>query len=731
MADRLRDTGEVGAAVEAYGTILAESPFLTSIRVQYGNMLKDCGRLLEAEAAYLHAAAESPDDADIHLQLGHVLKLMGHRPASLAAYQRAADLNPSLTEALRELSAAGQAGAQQRLFNRQVRDGGVEALLTLVGQVSDLRAKLDQMLTDFPDPRGIVAFPIERYTDFRRLFDVPFPPDIVPNTGITVLLTADPATPATLYAQLAALRAQSHPNWTAAVLGHDAGQRSVVERAAASDARIAWVEVAATEPLAAAELRAAQTALEWLLLAAPGAILHSHALAWIIAAYELGGAPAFFFDQEIGHNEGGHVVRTNPVLRQTVDYDTLLEANTCGHSVAVQRNIFLAQTKQLCFSSIASSRSSLLLELSHRSHVGHIPFPLAWHFAKTEPDESVSAHREAVAHHLVVAELKVEQVAQSEQDAPVTIRWLPHSSLEKFTVIVPTRNNPADLGIFIETLRMTAAQPDSLSVVVVDNGSDPSTRCLLDKMQQSDLHVLRMDEPFNWSRLNNCAVAHTQTSLLVFANDDMRMLTPGWDNILRGLLERPDVGAIGARLLYPDNSVQHAGVLLGWQGSAIHDGLYASADEPGPNDRWHLTRAVSAVTGAFLATRRQTFLDIGGFDADELPIAYSDIDYALKLRAAGLRVLWTPGITLHHYESKSRGLDYTSLEKQVRNASERRVMEQRWGAAMKIDPSVHPLWYDTSLPFRLITSASASRVANYIQTSAKSHPWRVTRERSV
>jgi O-antigen biosynthesis protein len=125
-------------------------------------------------------------------------------------------------------------------------------------------------------------------------------------------------------------------------------------------------------------------------------------------------------------------------------------------------------------------------------------------------------------------------------------------------------------------------------------------------------------------------------------------------------------------------------VPFGWQGSVTHDGLYEAASEPGPCRRWHLTHAVGAVTGAFLATRRQTFLDLGGFDEAALPIAYSDIDYALKLRASGSIVLWTPNITLYHHESKTRGLDHADSAKQARNAAERRVMEQRWGAALTL-----------------------------------------------
>jgi GT2 family glycosyltransferase len=232
-----------------------------------------------------------------------------------------------------------------------------------------------------------------------------------------------------------------------------------------------------------------------------------------------------------------------------------------------------------------------------------------------------------------------------------------------------------------------------------------------------------VDEPFNWSRLNNRAVAAVERPLLLFCNDDIVMLSHGWDDVLRGLLDRPEIGAVGARLLYPDETVQHAGMLFGWRGATIHDGLYESRWEPGPAGRWHLTRAVGAATGAFLATRRELFLAHGGFDETALPVSHSDVDYALKLRASRLKVLYTPEITAYHHESKSRGLDHLDPEKRARHAAERAVMEQRWGAAMMADPSVNPVWHMATLPFRLLSAPSRSRLWAHVERCAAEDPW--------
>jgi hypothetical protein len=210
---------------------------------------------------------------------------------------------------------------------------------------------------------------------------------------------------------------------------------------------------------------------------------------------------------------------------------------------------------------------------------------------------------------------------------------------------------------------------------------------------------------------------------LVFANDDMLMLSEGWDERVRGLLERPEIGAVGARLLYEDDTVQHAGILFGWNGSMIHDGLYQSRTDLGPTCRWQVTRAVGAVTGAFLATRREVFLAQHGFDEVHLAVSYSDIDYGLKLRASGLKVLWAPDITLYHAESKTRGLDHLDPEKAARDRAERSVMEARWGAAMLTDPSVNPVWHMATLPFRLLSAPSQFRLWEHMERCGATDPW--------
>ncbi len=202
-------------------------------------------------------------------------------------------------------------------------------------------------------------------------------------------------------------------------------------------------------------------------------------------------------------------------------------------------------------------------------------------------------------------------------------------------IVIPTRDRVELLQTCIASLRATADIPNAFTVTVIDNGSrEPATLEYFNRVRRErSVHILARDEPFNWARLNNGAVSESTEPLLVFCNNDIEMISAGWDTILRRHLARPEVGAVGARLLYPDRTVQHAGIVLGTGvGGTEHEGRGALASDMGPDNRWHTRRTVAAVTGAFLACRRSEFESAGGFDADTFGIWFNDVDFCLKLR---------------------------------------------------------------------------------------------------
>lgn len=264
---------------------------------------------------------------------------------------------------------------------------------------------------------------------------------------------------------------------------------------------------------------------------------------------------------------------------------------------------------------------------------------------------------------------------------------------ERILLVIPTRDALDDLVVMVRSLVKTASQPKMLDIVVVDNGSRQDI--LSDAFGDTcgaTVSVVRIDEAFNWSRLNNQACEGRDQPIFVFANNDMEMLTAGWDDHIRSLLGMERVGVVGARLLYPDGRLQHGGIVMGGlNGEPLHDGWRAHGDDPGPLGRWMRRRPATAVTGGFMAVQRSLFEAVGGFDEVDLPISCSDVDLCLKVRAQGWTVLYAPEIELTHHESLTRGHAHDSAQKR-RAQAEMRVLLERWGDAAACDPTRNPQW---------------------------------------
>lgn len=261
----------------------------------------------------------------------------------------------------------------------------------------------------------------------------------------------------------------------------------------------------------------------------------------------------------------------------------------------------------------------------------------------------------------------------------------------KVTVIVPTRNRLELLRTCIEGLERT--DYPAMEVIVVDNGSDdPATLKYLCALNPSRFHVLRDDGPFNFSRLNNRAARMASGELLCLLNNDIEMLAPDWLAIMAHQALRPEVGAVGACLLYPDGRIQHAGVVLGICGGAAHAHRLLRLHDEGYFRRHALPQFVSAVTAACLVVRRDRFEAVGGLDEKEFAVAFNDVDLCMRLNKRGWQSLYEPRAVLVHHESVSRGLDRDPVGA-ARLAGELRALKKRWGTGemdRQIDPYHHP-----------------------------------------
>lgn len=257
----------------------------------------------------------------------------------------------------------------------------------------------------------------------------------------------------------------------------------------------------------------------------------------------------------------------------------------------------------------------------------------------------------------------------------------------KVTIIIPTRDGGPLLKKCIVSI-LDGTVCDNLEIIVVDNQSEGGET--VDFMEslalRSNVVVLKYDLPFNYSAINNFAEKHASGDVLCFLNDDVEAIEPDWLGEMVAHALRPDVGAVGAKLLYADGFVQHAGVVMGIGGFASHAHRLYPSTHPGYAGRAALVQNFSAVTGACLVMRRDVFRAVGGFDEQNLPVAFNDVDLCLRIREAGYRIVWTPYAVLHHFESYSRGDDQMSSEKRARFNREKSFMLSRWRTDQLDDP---------------------------------------------
>lgn len=265
------------------------------------------------------------------------------------------------------------------------------------------------------------------------------------------------------------------------------------------------------------------------------------------------------------------------------------------------------------------------------------------------------------------------------------IYWPLPAPAPSVSIIVPTRDR-------IDLLSKCIAGLDELNysgelqILVVDNESaSPESHSYFETLKTVGIDVITAPGPFNFSAINNTAVAHSRGDYLCFLNNDIEMLNGDWLTTMLQHAARPTVGAVGAKLLYPDGTIQHAGVAIGVGQAAGHIQRNVADDQPGYFELPHVTRYVTAVTGACLVVSRMKFGFVGGFDEQLFPVAFNDVDLCLKLVAAGWKNVYAAEAKLIHHESKSRG-DDMSLSNFARYSRELANLQNKWETKTYRDP---------------------------------------------
>lgn len=260
---------------------------------------------------------------------------------------------------------------------------------------------------------------------------------------------------------------------------------------------------------------------------------------------------------------------------------------------------------------------------------------------------------------------------------------LPHVS-----VVVPTRNAVDLMRVCMEGLAKT--QYPSFDVTVIDNDSDdPEALSFLEELGTSGVRIEHSPGVFNYAAMHNKVVPMLAGPLVCLLNNDIEITDPDWLRIMAAQCQRDEVGAVGAKLLYPDGAIQHAGIVTGVGGGAGHAHRMQPANSEGYFDRANLPQFISAVTAACLVVRKDRFEAVGGFDSENFAVAFNDVDLCLKLNARGWQSFYEPRACLVHHESKSRGLDKAGPQK-ARFDGELAALKRIWATDRGNDPYHHP-----------------------------------------
>lgn len=325
--------------------------------------------------------------------------------------------------------------------------------------------------------------------------------------------------------------------------------------------------------------------------------------------------------------------------------------------------------------------------VTNRQRIGHIPAVLA-HRLRLREGHAEALER-AAAYELRKAGVTARIEPMMERTGWQRVTYKLPAPEPLVSVIVPTRDHPELLRVCAESV-LERTDYRHLELLIVDNGTvEPEALALLDSLAWDErVTVLRDDRPFNWSALNNAAARRAAGDVLLLLNNDIAMLRPDWLTELVSHALQPGVGAAGAKMLYPDGRVQHAGLTTNVIGIPRHLLRHAPGDGPGPYDLMGLAREVWGVTGACVAIPRTVFFDVGGLN-EALPVAYNDVDLCLRLTAHGYRIVWTPWSVLEHRELASRPDDHTAARRAFA-AEELRRLGRDWGALLQHDPYLNP-----------------------------------------
>ena len=486
--------------------------------------------------------------------------------------------------------------------------------------------------------------------------------------------------------------------------------RTLLADTAAADPRIRIADVVADgRDAAVAKAAMALASGEFVVLFDPRHLLSEQALYEMAAEIVAHPDADILFSDEDHVDDAGH--RHQPIMKTGWNHEMMLSHDMVGNLKVVRRSLIesiggVRPGFRGCRDYDLVLRAS---EATTATRIRHLPLVLHHSRKKTDARGADSLDHasalEVVSEHLK----RTGQSGATVTPLPGAAGWLEvrrtvPSPAPLVSVIIPTRDRADVLGKCLGGLLVATDYP-ALEVIVADNDScEPATFRLFDRLASDPrVRILPCPGPFNYSAINNKAIAQSRGEILLLLNNDVLVRHADWLTNMVAQAVRPEVGAVGARLLYENGTVQHAGVILGVgaiEPVAGHVYERAAADAPGHLNHLRIARNMSAVTAACLAMRRTVFDEVGGFDEKHLPVAFNDVDLCLKVGQRGYQIICTPQSELTHLESISRGSDLRpeAIERFKRDIAH---MKRTWGRQIDSDPHYGPNFHRVAVDYSL------------------------------
>ncbi|OQW94028.1 MAG: hypothetical protein BWK79_08015 [Beggiatoa sp. IS2] len=505
-----------------------------------------------------------------------------------------------------------------------------------------------------------------------------------------------------LRAAIESIQQQIYPNWELCI-ADDASTlpyvRRVLEEYAHQDARIKLQLRTENGHISIASNTALESVSgEFVAFVDHDDKLSPHALFWVAKdIIDYPQAKLWYSDEDkIDENDQ----RADPYFKSDWNGDLFLSHNLITH-LAVYRTDVIKQIGGFREGYEGAQDYDLALraiEQISTLEIRHIP-RILYHWriidgsTAMRPQEkpyAIIAAQKAITEHLERRDIEAIVTESLEVPGTTRVQYLLPPQQPRVTLIIPTYNGLNLLQRCVESI-LAKTDYQNYEILIIDNASDdPATLKYLQQLSEHEpVRILDYPYPFNYADMNNRAVAEAEGEIIGLLNNDLEVINNEWLSEMVSHALRPEVGVVGARLWYPNETLQHGGVILGIGGVAGHAHKGFPRGHSGYCGRAALIQNFSAVTGACMVMRKDNFFTVGGLDAENLAISLNDIDLCLKMNHINLRMVWTPYADLYHHESATRGYEDTP-EKQIRFEKERDYMKARWGLFLMMDPAYSP-----------------------------------------